>query len=306
MSRNLPNLNSLKAFEAAGRHENFSRAGEELAVSHVAISRHVKVLEEWLGVKLFKRTGRGVVLTDLGVQYISDLSPVLDNLSSATKAILDIKHDNVLYITCDPALAFQWLIPKLKRFSDFQPDVTVSVDPTEEIIDIATSDFDLGIRYGYGQWDGLKAVEIYRPNLIPVCSPEYLQTAKFNGLKDMATVGLLHDDSSAPWKEWFCATGVKRKRKSSDATFEKFLALSAAESGLGVALGDELLCIESLKKGTLVSPLDNLIPSKKSYYLVSPAVSHDCKAIIAFGQWLSLEAQKSIKEFDDLVSAPSQ
>ncbi|MCK7614948.1 LysR substrate-binding domain-containing protein [Roseibium sediminicola] len=297
MTRRLPPLNSLRAFEAAGRHQHFTKAGHELSVSHVAISRHVKELEHWLGFKLFRRTGRGVVLTDQGSDYLASLSSVFDELLAATKSVVEATQDDVLRVTSDPALAFQWLIKRLRKFSDIYPAIQVSVDPNEDIVDFIESDFDVGIRFGSGVWEGVEAIEIHRPNLFPVCSPEYLAGRKSVDLAGMAAAHLLHDDSFSMWRDWLKAVGVRRKRGASEATFEKFLALAAAESGLGFALGDELLCIEALKRGALVRPLERSVSSNKSYYLVFPEQLGYYEAVQNFAAWLSTEVENSISEF---------
>lgn len=302
MKRKLPPLNALKAFEVAGRHQHFSKAGEELIVSHVAISRHVKELEQWLGIKLFDRTGRGVVLTDKGEQYLANLSIIFDDILAATKAVVEKKCENALRVTSDPALAIRWLIQNLKVFAKIQPRIQISVDPSEEVVNLTNSGFDVGIRFGSGHWYGVETIEIFRPNIFPVCSPEYLKKSKISSLADMATVDFLHDDGSSLWRDWLKGTNIRRKRNSSDATYEKYLALSAAESGLGFALGDELLCIEALKKGTLVRPLNRSVSSNKSYYMVFPKGLGDCEVVYNFAEWLSSEVNKSVVEFGNLNS----
>lgn len=299
-NRRLPPLNALKAFEAAGRHEHFSKAGEELSVSHAAISRHVKELEQWLGKKLFERTGRGVLLTNEGASYLARITPSFDGILEATRAFVELRDNESLRISVDPDFASWWLVQKLGIFSKSHPNIRISIDPSEVLVNFSTSDFDAGIRFGSGRWDNVESIEIFRPNLFPVCSPEYLERSGFSDLSDLTMVDLLHGDGGAMWHSWLTAFGIKRMPGYNEASFEKSLALSAAVSNLGFALGDELLCIDLLKNGHLVRPVENLMPSNNAYYFVFPRGLGGCETIRLFANWLQDEVEISLKEFQGL------
>ena len=160
MGRRLPSLNALKAFEAAARLESFTEAAAELFVTHAAISRHVRDLEEWLGTQLFIRTGRGVDLTEAGRRFATRLTPLFDQIADATREAAAVGEVRELKVTVEPAIASRWLVPRLGRFNDLHPDIELSIDPTTELADFRFGNVDVGIRYGAGGWPDVEAVKL--------------------------------------------------------------------------------------------------------------------------------------------------
>ncbi len=148
MGRRLPSLNALKAFEAAARLESFTDAAAELFVTHAAVSRHIRDLEEWLGTQLFIRTGRGVDLTDAGRRYVSRLTPLFDQLAEATREAAAVGDVRSLNVSVEPAFASRWLVPRLGRFNELHPDIELAIDPTNTLVNFRAGEADLGIRYG--------------------------------------------------------------------------------------------------------------------------------------------------------------
>ena len=152
MARRLPSLNALRAFEAAARHESFTDAAGELFVTHAAVSRHIRELEEWLGTELFTRTGRGVDLTDAGRRFGNRLTPLFDNMAEATLEAAAQGTVRALNVSVEPAIASRWLVPRLGRFNELHPDIELNIDPDNRLVDFRSDKADLGIRYGLGRW----------------------------------------------------------------------------------------------------------------------------------------------------------
>lgn len=160
MARRLPSLNALKAFEAAARLESFTEAAGELFVTHAAISRHIRDLEEWLGTQLFLRTGRGVELTEAGRRFGSRLTPLFDAFADATREAAAQGDVRILNVSVEPAIASRWLVPRLGRFQELHPDIELNIDPTSRLVDYRAGEADVGIRYGLGRWSDVETIKL--------------------------------------------------------------------------------------------------------------------------------------------------
>jgi LysR family transcriptional regulator, glycine cleavage system transcriptional activator len=171
MARRLPSLNGLKAFEAAARNESFSVAAAELFVTHAAISRHIKELEEYLGTQLFTRTGRGVELTEPGRRFGNSLTPLFDKLANASREAAAGGDVRSLKVSVEPSIASRWLVGRLGLFNTLHPDIELSIDPTSQLVDFYADEVDLGIRYGLGGWEDVEAVKLSDVVIFPVCAP---------------------------------------------------------------------------------------------------------------------------------------
>src|SRR5262245_45683359 len=169
MARRLPSLNALKAFEAAARHESFTDAAGELFVTHAAISRHIRDLEEWLGTGLFVRTGRGVELTEAGRRYGGRLTSLFDGMGEATREAAAQGTVRTLNVSVEPATASRWLVPRLGRFNDLHPDIDLIINPETRLVDFRSGEADLGIRYGLGRWEDVEAIRLSDSVSFPVC-----------------------------------------------------------------------------------------------------------------------------------------
>ena len=175
MSKRLPPLNALRAFEAAGRHLSFTKAAEELYVTQAAISHQIKGLEEYLGIPLFRRLNRALLLTEAGQHYLPSVSQALEDLRKATDQLYQRDAVGVLTVTLLPSFAARWLVPRLGRFRQAHPDIEIRIAPTLETIDFAQDDVDIAIRYGHGSYPGLRCERFMSEDIYPVCSPELLQ-----------------------------------------------------------------------------------------------------------------------------------
>jgi len=293
MSRFLPPLGTLRAFEAAARHLSFTRAAEELSVTQAAISHQIRALEERLGVTLFKRQNRNLLLTDAGQAYLPSVREAFEALERATERL--VKHDSqgALMASVLPSFAAKWLVPRLGRFRDQHPEIDVRLSTDHNLVDFARTEFDVAIRYAQGAQSGLEAVKLMTEDVFPVCSPRLLRGPRpLKKPADLQYHTLLHDDFRVDWRLWLMAAGVKGVDPTRGPTFtDSGMVLQAAAEGQGVALARSVLASEDLASGRLVKPFDVSLPADWAYYLVYPPASRDSPKIVAFRDWLRKEAQ---------------
>jgi LysR family glycine cleavage system transcriptional activator len=238
MARRLPSLNALKAFEAAARFESFTEAAGELFVTHAAISRHIRDLEEWLGTELFLRTGRGVELTEAGRRFGSRLTPLFDALADATREAAAQGRVRTLNVSVEPAIASRWLVPRLGRFQELHPDIELNIDPTSRLVDFRSGEADVGIRYGQGGWPDVEMVKLVdNIQIFPICSPQLLAGRTTLAPAELADFNLLHEQRKQYWTDWLTQAGVSGVEDWRGTVFQNHLAIEAAESGQGFALG---------------------------------------------------------------------
>jgi LysR family glycine cleavage system transcriptional activator len=306
MARRLPSLNALRAFEAAARNNSFTRAAEELFVTHAAISRHMRDLEEWLGVALFNRTGRGVTLTEAGARYARELTPLFDRFAAATRDVVAAGTIKSLKVSVEPSIASRWLVPRLGRFNDLHPDIELTVDPEDRLIDFHTDAADLGIRYGPGNWSNVEAIKLSSVEVFPVCAPKLVAGRAELTPLDLRDYSLLHEQRKEWWNDWLAAAKVDGVEGWRGATFQNHLAIEAAESGQGFALGDQILCTESILDGWLVRPFNIDIREAFSYYIVRAKGTKETPPAQAFREWLMSEIAETNRRFAQIKSGKSQ
>jgi LysR family transcriptional regulator, glycine cleavage system transcriptional activator len=295
MARRLPSLNALKAFEAAARNEGFTDAAAELFVSHAAISRHIKELEEYLGTQLFTRTGRGVELTQAGQRFGTQLTPLFDQLADASREAAAVGDVRSLNVSVEPAIASRWLVGRLGRFKDLHPDIELNIDPTSRLVDFYADDVELGIRYGLGGWDDVEASKLSDVVIFPVCDPRLLKGPIVPA--DLSEYNLLHEDRKQWWAEWLAAAGVQGVEDWRGTTFQNHLALEAAEAAQGFALGDQILCTDSLIEGWLKRPFNFDMKDHGSYWVVRKKGSRESAPARAFREWLLGEVVETNRKF---------
>lgn len=304
MARHLPSLNGLRAFEAAARHVSFSLAAAELNVSHAAISRHIRELELRLGTKLFHRTGRGVELTDVGEQFVKDLTPSFDLLAEATSRIGLPRGKQHLVISSEVPFAALWLAPRLGGFTVKCPAVDLVLDPSNRLADFSKNEADIGIRYGGGTWAGVTAIKVFESNVTPVCSPQFLKTHRLKSPADIQGAMLLQEDTRQYWNSWLEKAGVSKNAVPSGPTLKGHIALAAAEAGQGLALADDIQAGDALMAKRLVRPFTVTASLNQAYYLVRGADKTESKAALAFRTWLTVELEQFAREFDITQSKP--
>ncbi|MBN9540973.1 MAG: transcriptional regulator GcvA [Reyranella sp.] len=289
MKRTLPPLNGLRAFEAAARHMSFTDAAEELSVTQAAISHQVRGLEQRLGLKLFVRRNRSLLLSEAGQAYLPSVRSAFDQLNEATEKLLQKDRGGHLTVTTTTSFAVKWLVPRLGGFQRANPEIDVRVSTGTALVEFSREDVDIGIRYGRGQWPNLVAERLVSEDVMPVCAPSLMKGP--NGLKkpaDLKRFTLLHSVSFPDdWQVWLTAAGVKGIDASRGISFDFALAAyQAAMDGLGVALGRNPLVEPDLKAGRLVVPFDFKRSSDFAYYLVYPPEAIRRRKIKAFRDWV--------------------
>lgn len=284
MPRQLPPLKALRAFEAAARHQSFSRAAEELHVTHAAISQQVRSLEDWLGVKLFRRVTRGVELMDGGRRYQSFLTDVFDRLDQETRELLTRLDASRVVVRADPQFAALWLVPKISEFSRRHPDIELSIVTETGAFDGRRDSADLAIVYSYTaelqhpislSCELLVAVDAY-----PVCHPDLYRKADSSDPAALLGRNLLHDEDRQWWRQWFEACDVKPPEEIPGPLYShSHMALLAAERGQGIALLDDLETAEAMAAGRLVRLNERGVPAG-AYFLLQrqPGTRNDAVA----------------------------
>src|SRR5215813_9846254 len=209
MLRRLPPLNALKAFEAAARHESFTRAAEELFVTQGAVSHQVKALEAELGVKLFNRERQRLTITQAGRDYLTILRDAFDRIAVGTESLLQRQSSGALTVSTSPDFAAKWLVNRLGRFAEKHAKIDLRVSATLHHVDFAREDVDLAVRHGDGNWPGLEVVRLSAEQLFPVCSPKLLVgRRRLAKPADVLKFPLIHVDDRKDWTRWLEAAGV--------------------------------------------------------------------------------------------------
>jgi len=307
MPSELPPLNSLRAFEAAARHLSFNRAAEELNVTPSAVSHQIRQLEEYLGKRLFDRPTRRVELTPEGRAYLQPVQSALDLIRAATKRVRTDPQTSILTVSVAPSVASGWLVQRLAVFQLRHPDIEVRLTTSTDVVDLSRSrDIDVGIRFGNGEWKGLRSHRLMGVHLVPVCSPSL--TRGENALKtpqDLGRVNLLHAlPRLGDWRSWLLAAGVSGVNPDRGPKFQDMsLAIDAAVAGLGVAIAERRFVAEHIRAGRLTIPFDISLPESAGYYLVYPASREDDAAIQAFRDWILSEARILRGDKQDQVKA---
>ncbi len=292
MARRLPPLNALRAFEAAARHLSFSRGADELHVTHAAVSHHVKALESFLGVALFHRLTRAVRLTGAGRAYLPVLREAFDRIAETTERLRAEDVPGPLTVSVTPSFASHWLVPRLARFYAAHDDVDVRLSPSVKLVDFGRDDVDLAVRYGAGDWPGVRAEHLLKLDRFPVCSPALLGGPRpLRTPADLRHRTLLHEESGEGWREWLLAAGVEGIDLSRGPTFtDSALLQQAAIAGLGVAVGYGALVADDLASGRLVKPFDIALPDAFGFYIVCPEAAAARPRVKVFRDWLVSEA----------------
>jgi LysR family glycine cleavage system transcriptional activator len=293
MRRRLPNLNALRAFEAAARHLSFTKAAAELNVTQGAVSHQVKALEADLGLSLLHRERQRLALTDAGRDLLEVTREAFDGLAAGTENLLDRQNAGVLTVSMSPNFAAKWLVPRLGRFVAAHPDIDLRVAASMQHVDFAREDVDLAIRHGEGLWPGLHVTRLCSEELFPVCSPKLANgSAPIRQPRDLRLHTLLHNDGQQTWRQWLEAAGADEVDPSRGVTFNQAsMAIDAAIDGQGVALSRSALVALDLLAGRLVRPFDIRFAAPFAYYVVCPKVAAKKPKIAVFRAWLIAEAE---------------
>ncbi|MBR0736537.1 transcriptional regulator GcvA [Bradyrhizobium liaoningense] len=296
MTARLPSLNGLRAFEAAARHLSFTLAASELNVTQTAISHQIRRLEEELGIRLFVRQNRALALTPQARDYLPGVRAAFNDLRLATDRLLRKDDDRVLTVSTLASLAAKWLLPRLTDFQEQHPGIDVRITTSTSLVDFQRDDVDAAIRYGRGQWPGLRADWLMADELFPVCSPSLLGGDKpLRRPEDLRNHPLLHTSNanSDDWRLWLTAAGLPSDiARQPGITFDMiFMTIQAAIDGIGVAMGRTSYVQDDIAKGRLVVPFKIALPADAGFYLVSPEGRRESPKLVAFRDWMLAATQ---------------
>ena len=304
-----PPLNALRAFEAAARHLSFKKAAQELHVTPGAVSHQVKLLEDHLGVVLFRRLTRALELTTEAYAMLPKVREGLDALHAAVARVKDREDVRALTVVAPPNFAARWLVPRLARFTAAHPELELHVASRQAMVDtmadgslmVPEVDNDAPVamvRFGSGHYPGVRVQEVFNAVYVPVCSPKLVKGPQaLKKPEDLRHHTLIHDDTVGEegvrpsWNDWLQSVGVTdidatRGPHFSDAA----LALDAAIEGMGVTLAIKPLLRSEIEAKRLAVPFDITAPTSYSYYLVTPEASAENRAVASFRKWLLEEA----------------
>lgn len=290
MPARLPSLNGLRAFEAAARHRSFTLAAQELNVTQTAISHQIRRLEDELGIRLFERRNRALALTPQAADYLPGIRAAFQDLRAATDRLRRNTGDRVLTVSTLTSFAVKWLLPRLASFQAAHAGIDVRITTSTDLVDFRRGDVDAAVRYGRGQWPGLRADWLMTEHLFPVCSPALLKgKTALRRPEDLARVTLLHTASGAEdWRLWLTAAGLPPDlSRQPGLTFDlAFMAVQAAIDGIGIAIGQSAYVADDIAKGRLVVPFDITLPADAGFYFVAPQEKAEAPKIKAFRDWL--------------------
>ena len=303
MARRLPPLNALKAFEAAARHQSFTRAAEELCVTQGAVSHQVKALEAELGLKLFNRERQGLLITEAGREYMAVIRDALDRIAAGTERLLQRQNTGVLTVSTSPDFAAKWLVHRLGRFAEMHPEIDLRISATLHHVDFAREDVDLAVRHGDGNWPGLEATRLCGEELFAVCSPKLLgKRARLKKAGELVKLPLLHLDDRKVWARWLEAAGVANPAPLQGLILNRAsMVIDAAIDGQGVALARTTLAAWDLINGRLVQPFPTTLRTAKTYWIVCPTATSALPKIVRFRNWMLAEASDDLRKLKRLA-----
>lgn len=296
MRRTIPSTTTLIAFEAAARHQSFTRAAAELALTQSAVCRQIGALESQLGVALFQRTRRGVALTEAGSAYARKVAQRLQELErDALETMAGEGGGAAIELAVVPTFGTRWLLPRLAGFQRAHPGVQVHLHTRTRPFLFDDSGLDAAIYAGDGHWPGAQTQLILREQLVPVCAPSLIAPRKKLAVVQLADYPLLQQTTRPyAWRRWFEAAGVQAVSDVQGPRFEQFsMSVQAAMQGMGIALVPDLLIEEELAQGRLVRAVPDAFASDRAYYFAVPERRPVADAVRRFGAWLQEQAAEA-------------
>jgi len=295
--RKLPPLSAVRVFEAAARHENFTKAAAELGMTQAAVSYQIRILEERLGAPLFARSKRRVTLTEAGKRAAPVISGAFDTLADAFSTI-SADNENVLAISTAPTFASAWLAPRLGAFQVSHPDLAVRLETGNRLVDFISEDVDVAIRIGKGPWAGLRQHFLLRSHFSPICSPEFRDQHRLERPEQLLDLARLSPDDNW-WKIWLAEVGVElgeEVHRPGIMLDSQIMEANAVLAGHGVALMTPHFWMKELKSGRMVQPFPHIRLSETCYWLVYPEHKRNQPKIRAFREWLLAEMSAASAE----------
>lgn len=296
MSR-LPTLNGLQAFEATARHLSFAQAAQELNLTPSAVSYQVRTLEDRLGVALFERLNRAILLTEEGEMLFPDLREAFARMRGAVDRLSADTPENVLVVSTGPSFAAKWLAPRLFSFMDEHPEIEVRISANLKLVDFNRDGIDVGIRFGEGHYPGLDTRWLIGDELTVLCSPQFLAGHELKTPQDVPAHPLIIDESlsfnprSPTWEKWFAKAGVAHAGEVRGVHFNHAdHAIDAAVRGAGLVLARTSLSRADMDTGLLVELFpDQRISTDMAFYLVMPPLARNKPKVQAFANWIMRE-----------------
>ncbi|MFZ2003626.1 MAG: LysR substrate-binding domain-containing protein [Stellaceae bacterium] len=291
----LPPLNAIRAFEAAARYGNFAAAAADLHVTHWAIGKQIKLLEDWLGVPLFERRARGVALTDEGAELLGDASEAFARLGAAVAKLrrpeASRRVSGMVRVNVPTSVALRWLIPRLAEFYRSFPNIDVRISVTSRRLRYIGSAADIGVRLNWPHTQGFRSQVLMKDWQLPACSPDLLRHRPVNSVEDLRRHALLHSATTrSAWPQWLAAAGHADLPPLRHVEFEHVhLQLQAAVDGLGIAIASKPLIERDIAAGRLVCPIAKPEWDAGDYMLVSED-RPETAATAAFRQWITASA----------------
>ncbi|HEY0435090.1 MAG TPA: LysR substrate-binding domain-containing protein [Phenylobacterium sp.] len=287
----LPPFIALRALEAAARRRSYSRAAEELSVTHSAVSQHIRGLEAELGARLFERRGNRMEPSPAALLLAQEVAHALQVLREAvTVAAEEAADSEPLVISIGGFMAYRWLPPRLPRLLAHPAGARLQIRTENRNVDLYREPVDVGMRYGTGDWGELASHPLFHENIFPVCAPSLAAKLRLSCPRDLLTAPLI-TRSTQPWSTWFSHFGLEAPAEQGPAFDDPVMMLRAAAQGIGVALGDDSLASEGLASGELVLPFENCAVSGTSLYMVWLPNNRKLARIHALRDWLLAEIE---------------
>lgn len=297
MAMKIPPLNPLRVFEAVARTRNLTQAAKELHVSQSAVSKQLQVLQEYLGVELFRRERHGISLTQVGQRYGDAIAPAFENIGRATAEIMRSGSDSSLRIQTYTTFAAKWLIPRLHDFHARYGDIAVVITNSVKDVDFDRDNVDLAIQMGRGAWQGMDTDFLFEDVIEPVCSPAFFRSHAPEAAYPQALLRkrlLVSHYRQKDWQTWArqCRYESEIDNGESMRFSSSVLTWQAAADGLGIAIGQTALLVDDLRSGKLMAPFDLSVRTGASYYLVLPQLQRQSRKVQVFRDWLNEQVAK--------------
>jgi LysR family glycine cleavage system transcriptional activator len=295
--RRVPSLRGLQAFEAVARTGNLAAAAEWVGITPSAISHRIRGLEEELGVQLLQRAPKGLSLTEAGRRYRGAVEDAFALLVRATADLLSPDLSRPLTVSVTSSIGVRWLMPRFHRFKAQYPDIEIAILSSARLANLAAGEADLALRYGEGQWPGLRAEPFLRFTVSPLCAPRLMDEIgglpPADALARCTLIRIIEDD----WETWLEAAGAAGTKPSRQLRFPDYqMAVAAATGGLGIVLGYAGYVETEIAAGALVQPFDLNVPVRKAYYLVYLEEHLADARVRAFRDWVILESERRDQE----------
>ncbi len=293
MKRKIPSTVALAVFESAARHESFARAAAEMCLTESAVSRQISNLESYLGIALFDRVKKQVVLTEAGRQYCESVSVNLSEIEMRTASLMSSRGEGgMLEVAVITTFGHRWLIPRLKGFIDSHPDVTVNLTEKAEPFDFKGTNFDMALHFDHSAWREVSITPLFGEEVVPVLNPEYFDLTKIRQPSDLAAHRLLYKRSRPEaWSHWFEIAGLINMQWKTSMRMELYsMVIEAARAGIGIGLVPRIYVLDEIRRGDLVIAFDIPLLHEKRYCLVFPDFRPKSRVTQKFSEWLLAES----------------